>query len=179
MAALSAPDFRVLCIKMKNKVHQISTLLFILLLLFSCSRSYNGQYFSFPPGSKPHENNWTYLCKVISWDPVGKEPTDKGNRKIQIIIHDKEKNNLLRDEFELVSASINSRIKWENRKHLNLEIYERGNQFAEDDYNKQLIKEGPRHLITLSYVWVGNKYIKSDTEQVVTHSTGNPRFFSK
>ncbi len=65
-------------------------------------------------------------------------------------------------EFE--SASIASKIQWEESERLTLDIYERGNQFAEDDYNKQLTEEGPRHLITLSYAWDGNKYIKSDTE---------------
>ena len=44
-------------------------------------------------------------------------------------------------------------------------MYEVGNEYAEDEYNQQLIKEGPKHLITLHYVWDGIKYIKSDIEQ--------------
>jgi hypothetical protein len=148
---------------LKIKIHEISAAIIVLLLLCSCSRSYTGQFFSFPPGSKPHENDWTYLCQVIYWAPLGKKGTDKGKRKIQVIITDK--NNVLREEFELESASIESKIQWENLEGVTLDLYERGNQFAEDEYNNQLLKEGPRHLITLSYTWDGKKYIKNETEQ--------------
>ena len=150
---------------MKIKTQQITTILFALLFLSGCSRSYSGQIFSFPPGSKPHENDWTYLCKVIDWAPRGKNATEKGKRKIQIIIHDKNKNNVLWDEFELESASIESKIQWIKFENVTLDLYERGNEYAEDDYNKKLIKSGPKHLITLNYVWDGKKYIRSSTEQ--------------
>ena len=105
------------------------------------------------------------MCQVIDWAPWGKKATEKGERKIQIIITDKNKTNVLREELVLESASIKSKIKWDNLESLTLDLYEIGNQFAEDHYNKQLIKEGPRHLITLSYEWDGKKYINSGTEQ--------------
>ena len=148
---------------MKNKKFQISIIL-CFLFLFSCSRSYNSQYFSFPPGSKPHEDDWTYLCQIISWDPFWKNSTEKGNRKVQIFIQDTEKHDLLQDELKVESASIDAKIKWEDRQHIELMLYERGNEYAEDEYNKLLIKNGPRHLVTLNYFWNGEKYIKNDTE---------------
>ena len=37
----------------------------ILPIFASCSTEYTGQYFSFPPGSKPHENNWEYTMVVV------------------------------------------------------------------------------------------------------------------
>ena len=143
----------VLCKKLKNSLYQIIAIFYILLLLGSCSRSYSGQYFSFPPGSKPHENDWAFLCKIIVWDPDGKRPVEKGKRKIEIIVNDKNKNIVLKDTLELQSASIGSEIVWNELEQLTLNLYERGNKFADDKYNKTLIKEGPNHLTTLTYVW--------------------------
>ncbi len=149
---------------MKNYFKKITALLFTLILFSSCSRDYSFQSFAFPPDSQPHENNWSYLCKVIYWQQAGKVPVEKGKRKIEIIINDKNKNKVLEDTFEIVSTSIETKIQWTEFERLVLNIYEKGNKYAEDEYNKKLIKDGPKHLITISYVWDGNKYIKSKTE---------------
>jgi hypothetical protein len=138
------------------------------MLFASCSRSYSIQAFSFPPGSKPHESNWTYICKVIDWQQIGKNHVEKGKRNIEIIISDKNKKNVLEDSFEIESASIRTNIKWLQLKHLTLELYEVGNKYADDEYNKNLLNKGPRHLITLNYVWDGEKYVKSITEPVIS-----------
>ncbi len=150
---------------MKIRINKISVIFLAFLFLYSCARSYSGQYFSFPPGSEPHENDWTHLCKIIVWDPFGKRPIERGKRKIQVFIQDKDKNNVLTDKFVLESASIESKVRWEKFERITLYIYEVGNKFAEDDYNKRLIKAGPKHLITLRYLWDGKKYIKNVTEQ--------------
>lgn len=149
---------------MKSTIHKIAALSLFLMLFCGCSRTYSGQYFSFPPGTKPHENNWEYLCKIINWQQLGKHPVEKGKRKIEITINDKDKNKVLEDAFEIESASIETKIKWEKFEKISLDLYEVGNQYADDDYNKQLITTGPRHLTTLKYVWDGKKYIKSVTE---------------
>lgn len=60
--------------KMNLRINKTSVIFFAFLLLYSCARSYSGQDFSFPPGSKPHENDWIYLCKIIVSDPFGKRP---------------------------------------------------------------------------------------------------------
>lgn len=136
------------------------------MLCISCSRSYSFQVFSFPPYNQPHENNWTYLCKVTNWQQIGKHPVTKGKRKIEILILDKNKNKVLEDTFEIESASIETKIKWVEFKRLTLDFYEVGNKYAEDEYNKQLIQEGPKYLITLNYIWDGIKYTKSNTEPI-------------
>jgi len=151
---------------MKYKFNLLIVLFLGLLFLFACSRSYSGFFFSYPADSKPHENNWTYLGKIIAWDPFLKKPTDKGIRKIQIIVQDKEKNVVLEDKLEFNCAPISREIIWSTLEKLNIKIYERGNPFAEDEYNKRLIKEGPRLLISLLYIWDGEKYIKEGTEQI-------------
>ena len=67
--------------------------------------------------------------------------------------------------MELESASIDCKIQWSEFERLTLNLYESGNKFANDEYNMSLIKEGPKHLITLTYVWDADKYVKSNTEQ--------------
>jgi hypothetical protein len=137
--------------------------------LCSCSRSYSFQAFSYPPGSKPHETNWTYLLKVISWDPRGMHPVERGKRDIDIIINDKTKNTILEDKIELESASIRSEVRWTNFERLTLDIYEVGNEYANDSYNKKRIAKGRKLLKTLIYVWDGKKYIRHNTEPIAAH----------
>ena len=67
---------------------------------------------------------------------------------------------LLHDEIELVSSMLDKKIIWNKFESLQIMLYESGNEYAEDEYNKKLVKEGPRHLITLNYYWNGSKFIK-------------------
>ena len=83
-----------------------------------------------------------------------------GQRKIEIFIYDKKENKLLHDEIILDCASLEREISWDKFDSLTIKLYERGNQFANNEYNKKLIKEGQRHLITLNYSWNGNKFTK-------------------
>ena len=144
--------------------NKIFILFLSIIVLCSCSQSYSFQAFSYPPESQPHETNWMYLCKVISWDPRGKHPVEKGKREIEIIIVDKTQNMVLEDKFEIESASIRSEIRWANFEILTLEIYEVGNEYADDSDNKKLVMEGRKHLKTLSYIWNGKKFINKNTE---------------
>ncbi|MCP3876249.1 MAG: hypothetical protein GY699_24290 [Desulfobacteraceae bacterium] len=145
---------------MKLNFKHITIAFFTLFLIFGCSRSYSIFFFSYPADSQPHENNWTHLGKIIAWDPRGKKATEQGKRKIEIIIHDKKESKLLHDEIELVSSMLDKKIIWNEFENLQIMLYESGNEFVEDEYNKKLVKEGPRHLITLNYYWNGSKFIK-------------------
>jgi hypothetical protein len=151
--------------ELKTRIQKTTVVSFVLMFLCSCARSYSSQYFSYPPDSKPHENDWTYFCKIIIWDPFGNRPVEKGKRKIEIVINDKNKNKVLEDKFEIESASVETKIKWMELKQITFDLYEVGHKHAEDEYNKLLIKEGPKHLVTLNYICSGKKYIKSITEQ--------------
>ncbi len=145
---------------MKRKFNLTIVQLFFVFLLCSCSRSYTTISFSYPPNSEPHENNWAYIGQILTWDPLGNKSTEKGKRKIEIKIKDKNNKNVLHDTFELECASVDRNIHWEKFENLNIELFEKGNQFATDEYNERLIKEGPMHLLTLNYIWNGNGFIK-------------------
>ena len=45
-----------------------------------------------------------------------------------------------------------------------IELFEEGNQFFTDEYNKKLEKGGPRHLQILPYACNGNEFIKNNSE---------------
>jgi hypothetical protein len=96
-------------------------------------------------------------------------PVERGKRDIDIIINDKTKNTVLEDKIELESASIRSEVKWTNFERLTLDIYEVGNEYADDSYNKKRIAEGRKLLKTLIYVWDGEKYIRNNTEPSAAH----------
>lgn len=151
---------------MKIRFFFISFIMITLLFFNSCyRRSYSGQFFSFPPGSNPHESSWTYQGQIIAWDPFGKTGTEKGKRKIEIYIKNKNDDNVLRDNFDLNCASIRAKIHWVKFEELTIELFEEGNKFATDEYNKWLLKKGPKLLLTLNYVWNENKFIKAAPNQ--------------
>ncbi len=122
----------------------------LLPILVSCHTEYTTQHFSFPPGSKPHENDWKYTALIIvssNESPI----TKKSKKNVQIKVYDKNKTYFLKDEFEFVSASIDANVVWDNFEEIKIELVEVGNEFAEDDYNNQLVKSGPNVLLSLIY----------------------------
>lgn len=123
----------------------------ILLFAVSCRNTeYDGLYFSFPPGSKPHENDWKYTG-VITVTSNQSPITAKSKKKVNIKIYDKSKTIYLDEDFEFDSASIDANVVWEKFEELRVELAEVGNDFAEDPYNKQLVKSGPNKLLNLTY----------------------------
>ena len=146
---------------MKMKINITFLILLSLFFFNGCARSYNVQLFSFPPETKPHESGWIYLGQIVSWDPFGKKSTDKGKREIEINITDKNKKAILQDKLQIDCATLEGNIHWDKFEMLTIELNETGNPYSEDEYNKNLTKEGPRHLVTLSYVWNGSEFIKN------------------
>ncbi|MBP7434149.1 hypothetical protein KA996_11455 [bacterium] len=120
--------------------------------LFSCKSHYTLQGFSFPPGSKAHENNWEYYGKVIV-TCYEKKFTNKNEKTVEIKINDREKKLLLEDKFKFDAASIEAKVEWEKFEEITVELLEEGNQFSEDEYNKQLLKNGPKSLRKLKYIY--------------------------
>jgi hypothetical protein len=124
---------------------------FLILPIFtSCSTEYTGQYFSFPPGSKPHENNWEYKAVVIV-SSKEKPITKKSKKNVQIKVYDKSETLILNDEFDFVRASIDAKVVWEKFEKIDMELIEVGNEYSNDPYNTDLMKSGPNRLVKLIY----------------------------
>jgi hypothetical protein len=134
---------------------QTRKFLFVLVALMlpifiSCQTEYTTQHFSFPPGSKPHENDWEYTVLVIvssSENPI----TKRSKKNVQIKVYNRSKATLLNDDFEFMSASIDANVVWEKFEEIRVELLEVGNEYAKDPYNKQLLKSGPNRLLELRY----------------------------
>lgn len=132
-----------------RKILAICALL-MLPLFTSCNSVYTTKHFSFPPGSKPHENNWTYTGLVIvssSQSPI----TKKSDKNIKIRIYDKNKIIYLNDDLEFNSASVRANIFWDTFEELRIELFEVGNEYAKDSYNQDLLRTGPNRLFELMY----------------------------
>jgi hypothetical protein len=134
-----------------NKLNHIFIFVFLALLTLSaCQTEYTTQHFSFPPGSKPHEDNWEYTALIIV--SSRKRPITKRSKKnIQIKVYNKSKAIFLDDNFEFISASIEANIVWEKFEEIRVGLIEVGNKYADDQYNKQLLKSGPKSLLELTY----------------------------
>ncbi len=123
----------------------------ILLFASSCSGSeYTTQHFSFPPGSKPHESSWQYMALVIvssDESPI----TSKSKKVIEIKVNDRSNTVFLDDNYEFICASLRANVVWEKFEEIKVELFEVGNEYAKDLYNKQLLKSGPNRLLVATY----------------------------
>lgn len=142
---------------------RLTTLLSIA-LMFACSQSeYTMQYFTFPVETQPHNNNWEYIGKIKV--ASNKKPiTTKSMKMVELTIHNKSDDVLLKEVFEFNGASIRGEVSWKTFEKLNITLFEVGNKFANDSYNKNLIIKGPKLLITKSYHYnsKNREFIHSD-----------------
>ena len=121
-----------------------------LILMCSCKVDYTGQYFTYPPGSKEHEHNWQYTLLIIASShhtPIA----EKSKKKVRIKVYNTEKTVFLNDVYEYECASVDAYAVWDTFEEIKLEIREEGNKYADDDYNKQLLKSGPHTLLKATY----------------------------
>lgn len=130
------------------------SLLFLTCNVFclSCNGSvYLYKAFTFPPGSLPHEDKWQYSGKVIVSSNESGPLAKKSKKKVQIKVTDRKENIMLSDDFSFVSANIEATVTWDKFDEIDIILSEVGNQYAEDQYNKDLLKNGPRQLACLKY----------------------------
>lgn len=129
----------------------IIELILLFLTIFACrGADYTGQYFSFPPGSKPHENNWQYTALVIvksNHSPI----SDKSRKTVTFKIYDKNINIYLKEDFVFDCASVRASLEWEKFEEVKIYLDEVGNEFAKDAHNKLLRKIGPIRLAIFTY----------------------------
>jgi hypothetical protein len=73
----------------------------------SCSGSaYSFQAFSFPPGSRPHENDWQYSGRVIVTSPEIGPLTKRSDKRVEIRVVDRQNKVLLRDVLRFQSGTL-------------------------------------------------------------------------
>jgi hypothetical protein len=135
----------------------------LLLAFIACRAEYTTQHFSFPPGSKPHENDWEYTALIIV--SSRKSPiTKKSKKNVHVRVYDKNKTKYLNDDLEFIGASIDAKIIWNKFEKIEIEIFEVGNKYADDQYNKQLLKSGPNSLLEITYKYESetNKFKRAE-----------------
>lgn len=126
--------------------------------VLACKTDYTTHMASFPPGSKPHENNWKYITAVT----VSSHQTpisSKSKKVVKIEVLDKSHKSFLSETLEFTAASIESNITWNTFEEITIDLSEVGNEYAEDSYNAALVKSGPKHLGHLVY-----KYDSKDNQ---------------
>jgi hypothetical protein len=92
----------------------------------------------------------------------------RSQKWIHITVRDRKEKNYLNDELEFYCAGPDIVIEWNHFEKLDITLFEKGNKFAEDDYNKQLIEKGPNTLVHLSYSFDRsiNKFIRKRTNNL-------------
>jgi len=149
---------------------------------FSCTNgSRRTHSFTFPKGTKHYKGDYEYLMLVIE-DQQKNIFTNELKRRMGILIRDKNKNILFKQEFPFKTKSVHSILEletvWEEFIEIKLKILERGNDsidkqnekrikkgeklIVDDEYNKMLVREGPKLLFEFNYKYnpIIKKFIK-------------------
>ena len=120
--------------------------LIIILGLTACSRTWTSQSFSYPPDSKPHEENWSHRGQITVLHLFGEPAKTHGNKTMRIVINDKEGNSLLNDELNITGGLFRHKIDWFEFGTLKIQTYEEGE-------NKENL------VLELLYKFNGSKFV--------------------
>jgi len=134
----------------------------------ACSGSeYTGQYFSYPPSSKPYENNWTYIGNIVVWGSSEGSVCKLSKKIVRIAIEDKKGRELLSDKLEFNKGCIRSTIEWSDFSKVVITLSEEGNKYTNDDYNRKLLKMGANRFKVLTYNFNEslNKFVRKEKEK--------------
>ena len=154
-----------LLLKSKILLLLLQTLFFIFCQYGCERRPYSGKLFCYPPYCKPHEDNWEYRGSVIVTQHEKGSFAKKTHKIITIEIKDRGGTNYLSDELRFYCANIDTHIKWDQFDKIVITLFEVGNKFEDDNYNKALIENGPNKLIQLNYLFKHstNKFVRLDS----------------
>ena len=119
----------------------------ILLVLAACSGSYSFKLFSFPEDSKPHENNWSYLGRIIVYDPWGVSSTESVEKKLTITIENRQGELLLDEKHKVVGGTFNYDVLWKGKDELHISIM-------------GAVPESSKPILELDYTYNGKHYVR-------------------
>lgn len=82
--------------------------------------------FSYPPGSKIHEGDWTYIGKaIVTSDKPGSE-FKISEKTVIFLVKDKKNNILLREELKFANCGgIDRKTTWDKFEEINIDLYEK------------------------------------------------------
>jgi|GEM_PF-4716496 len=150
----------------RNVDLMILLIIFLFLLIYGCQgEDYAGEFFSYPPNTTTDSINLEYLGRFIITQKEKIPLTRKAHKNVVISIQkNADKKYYLSDKLQFYSAYIDAVIEWKQFDKLDIILYEAGNEFADDDYNRQLIIKGPNQLIHLKYTYdvKANKFIRKE-----------------
>lgn len=140
--------------------------IYLISIQINCSRggAFSFVTFTFPVGSQFLNNDWDYLGKVVTTSLESGPVTNRSKKRIEILIIDKDEKKYLDDKYNAICADITAEIKWTVFDKLSITIIEKGNPYANDSYNKTLIRKGPKELFRFTYIFNNTlgKFIKDN-----------------
>lgn len=120
--------------------------------LIGCDmKAYSTKFFSYPPKSKPHENNWQYFGSIKMVSSKKGAFSILSDKTVYLSIKDRNNKNYLSDKIQFECGGIKASIKWDQFDTLEITLNEIGSKHVNDNYNKQLLKKGPNCLKHLIY----------------------------
>jgi hypothetical protein len=125
-----------------------------------CIRGWSGKIFSYPSGSRIECGDWTHRGGVIETDPFC-NPYGRQRRAVRIWICDRQKHVLLDDRFTVVSGWTEGVVEWKDFTNLVITLLEKGNEYAtrnNNAYNEELLRSGPRPIMTVRYTFDGSQF---------------------
>jgi hypothetical protein len=137
-----------------HKYCVVFTVFLVTLVLSACNGTpYSFMLFSYPPNTRPHDDGWQYLAKVAVFSEKQGALTNRTKKNIHISIIDRKKRVYLTHTLQVVSANVGSTFRWDRFEEMHVDLLEVGNEFADDAYNRMLLKSGPNVLARLTFTY--------------------------
>jgi hypothetical protein len=130
---------------------QIVVALILMLFVVGCTSQYALQAFCFPPGSKPHEDNWEYLGMIVTETSSPGSMFAKNPKHVKIRIQDKNKRSLLDDNYDFSCGYVKANISWDTFDVLVVKLVETDSEHFVDAYSQKLGEPEPQPLVDLKY----------------------------
>lgn len=128
--------------------------LVLVMIISGCKGvAYTTTYFSYPPNTKPHEDNWEYLCKIVVSSREPGPLTKQSEKTVRISVVDRQERILLEDKMEFNCAGIETSASWAAFPEIDIVLVESGDNLV-SKYNDDRGKaEHRRDLFELKYLY--------------------------
>lgn len=143
--------------KFHNSIASLACVFGFFLMIFTLNSCYYCTQLTlfhyWPSWTNLKTGGWKYRCKIYKTNCPTKWYRRPGLRqRITISVWDRnDKSYLENDEFEFVASNVEPKILWNIFEEMRVILIEHGVKYAEDEYNIELTRKGPRTIAELKY----------------------------
>ena len=117
---------------------------------------------TFPPGSKPHENNYSHILQIRTTAKHNGDFCTIGSKQIQISVENADKENLYTAGFEANVGSVKRSVSWDGVAQIYIQLTHRSCKCVDSDCD--YLEQGKFRNIVLKFNEESGKYVETQVD---------------